>query len=245
MSALKINPKILGQLVANCSSRIQLWESFLQVAAARSMAEVGVWKGEFACEMLHRCDLIQRYYMIDPWSSLPDWNKPFNVSTENFEEVYEEAMRKTEFAAERRIVLRGRTKEVIDQIPDRSLDFIYIDGDHTLRGITIDLIRLIPKVKEGGMIGGDDFSTDPWQHGVAFEPTLVCPLSVYFAEAMDLPIVGLPFNQFMIQKIEGAQFSFVDAAGTYQDISLNTLLRNRSKSPFRKFVRQIRSKLRS
>ena len=52
------------------------------------------------------------------------------------------------------VILRGRTKEVIDQVPDNSLDFAYIDGDHTLRGITIDLMNVLPKIKEGGIIGG-------------------------------------------------------------------------------------------
>ena len=33
-------------------------------------------------------------------------------------------------------MLRGTTTEVIDRVPDRSVDFAYIDGDHTLRGIT-------------------------------------------------------------------------------------------------------------
>ncbi len=105
-------------------------------------------------------------------------------------------------------MLRGRTKEVIDEIPDGSLDFAYIDGDHTLRGITIDLIKLMPKVKEGGLIGGDDFTNTPWQHDIRFEPTLVCPFGIYFAEAMDLPIVALPFNQFLIEKTTGGVFSF-------------------------------------
>ena len=105
--------------------------------------------------------------MIDPWAHLPNWNKPFNVDDLTFEEVYAEALRKTDFAASRRIVLRGRTSAVIDEVPDQSLDFAYIDGDHTLRGITLDLIQVLPKIKDGGLIGGDDFVNKPWQHGSA------------------------------------------------------------------------------
>jgi hypothetical protein len=112
---------------------------------------------------------------------------------------------------------------VIDQIPDGSLDFAYIDGDHTLRGITIDLIRLLPKVKEGGIIGGDDFVNTPWQHDTRFEPTLVCPFAVYFAEAVSLPIMAMPHKQFMIRKSREASFSFVDLTGAYSDLSLNKL----------------------
>src|SRR6516225_9719262 len=159
-------------LVSSAKSRIHLWERVLRVINVKTMLEVGVWKGEYAQQILAQCEFIQRYYMIDPWANLPDWNKPFNVSPEVFEEVYEEAMTKTEFAAAKRVVLRGRTKEVIGAIPDNSLDFAYIDGDHTLRGITVDLIKVLPKVNEGGLIGGDDFIESPSQHGMQYEPTL-------------------------------------------------------------------------
>ena len=144
--------------------------------------------------------------MIDPSANLPDWNKPFNVSPEVFEEVYEEAMTKTEFAAAKRVVLRGRTKEVIGTIPDNSLDFAYIDGDHTLRGITVDLIKVLPKVNEGGLIGGDDFIESQSQHGMQYEPTLVCPFSIYFAEAIDLPIAALQLDNLFSKRAPRPRF---------------------------------------
>jgi hypothetical protein len=161
--------------------------------------------------------------MIDPWAYLPDWNKPFNVDMQTFDNIFAEAMSQTEFAADKRIVLRGKTKEMIQHIADESLDFAYIDGDHTLRGITIDLITLLPKIKPNGLIGGDDFTNTPWQHSFEFEPTLVCPFSIYFAEAMNMPIMALPSNQFLIQKKVDSRFSFIDMTGNYKDISLNKL----------------------
>ena len=209
------------EVVSTTTSRVQLWTTVLTAIKASTVVEVGVWKGDFAKELLEQCECIERYYMIDPWAKLPDWNKPFNVETQAFDGIYAEAMEKTKFAASKLVVLRGRTKEVIDEIPDGSLDFAYIDGDHTLRGITIDLIKLFPKIKNGGFIGGDDFTSNPWQHDIEFEPTLVCPFSIYFAEAMDCPISALPFDQFLIQKRNEAAFSFIDCVGKYDDVSLN------------------------
>jgi len=194
------------------------------------MAEVGVWKGDFAQEVLKNCAFLERYYMIDPWANLPDWNKPLNVDAHVFDHIYAEAMDKTDFAGERRIVLRGQTKDVIDKIPDGSLDFVYVDGDHTLRGVTIDLPRVLPKVKENGFIAGDDFMPSPWQHGAHFEPTLVFPFAVYFAEANDLPIVATPFDQFVIQKRSALGFSFTDFTGQYGNVSLNGLMSNPEQS---------------
>jgi hypothetical protein len=196
---------------------------WLRAASVRSVLEVGVWKGDFARQMLQECEAIERYYLLDPWAHLPDWNKPLNVEREAFDRAYEEAMQKTAFASAKIVVLRGRTKDVIGSIPDESLDFAYIDGDHTLRGITIDLIKVLPKIKEGGFIGGDDFARDPWQHSVRFEPTLVCPFGVFFAEAMNLPMMALPFDQFLMQKRSNAGFSFTDTTGDYGSLSLNKL----------------------
>ena len=123
----------------------------------KNIAELGVYRGDFAKELLEKSTSIEEYTMIDPWRNLSKWNKPANKDNNTFEEFYQETMRKTDFAKEKRKVLRGKTTEVINDIKDNSLDFIYIDGDHTLKGITIDLINLWPKVKDNGFIVGDDF----------------------------------------------------------------------------------------
>ena len=217
-------------IVYNSTSRFELWEKILKATSAKTVVEIGVWRGDFASKILESCGAIKKYYMIDPWATLPDWNKPFNVDSNTFEDVYEDAMIKTAFATEKRVILRGRTKEVIEKIPDDSLDCAYIDGDHTLRGITIDLIKLFPKMKENGLIAGDDFSPNPWQHDFRFEPTLVCPFSIYFSEAMDLPIIALPFNQFLIKKKLDVTFSFIDYTERYSDVSLNKLLHQLGKT---------------
>src|SRR5260221_8337018 len=113
-------------LLNGATSRFQIWERILKTANVETMVEVGVWKGDYAKQLLEQCEFIKRYYMIDPWANLPDWNKPLNVPAVTFDEVFEEAMKKTEFASSKLVVLRGRTKEVIDEIPDESLDFAYI-----------------------------------------------------------------------------------------------------------------------
>lgn len=218
-----LNGTNVADMLTGLNSRFEIWKHFLDIQRTSSMAEIGVWKGDFAEHVLKECSQIELYYMVDPWANLPDWNKPFNVKPEIFDEIYREMDLKTAFAGSKRKILRGRTKEVIDKIPDRSLDFAYIDGDHTLRGITIDLIKIWPKIKEGGFVGGDDFTPTPWQHDIRFEPTLVCPFTVYFAEAMDIPITALEHNQFLIKKDSDTGFKFQDMAGAYGDISLNKL----------------------
>jgi hypothetical protein len=43
------------------------------------------------------------------------------------------------------------------QVPDLSLDFVYIDGDHRFDYVMLDLILWARKVREGGMIAGHDY----------------------------------------------------------------------------------------
>jgi hypothetical protein len=42
-------------------------------------------------------------------------------------------------------------------VPDESLDFIYVDGDHRFDYVMLDLILWGRKVREGGMIAGHDY----------------------------------------------------------------------------------------
>jgi hypothetical protein len=184
---------------------------------AKDFLELGVFRGAFAEHLLRQCPGIARYYMLDPWQHLDEWNKPSNVDQTRFDEIYAEAMARTEFARERRIVLRGKTTEKIDEIPDNGLDIAYIDGDHTLRGIAIDLIRSYPKVRPGGILGGDDYTPTIWQHADNFEPSLVCPFASYFAESQGAPIVVLGGSQFAIVKPSepGNHFRVIDTTGKY------------------------------
>ena len=221
-----MSPTVIGDdelaALVRAPDRLEMWVRFVSAKRLETVAEVGVYRGEFAEGLLRSCPSVAAYYLIDPWKHLEDWNKPANRSDGTFESIYREAMRRTQPWESKRIVLRGRTVEMSHSIPDGSLDLAYVDADHTLRGISIDLIRMWPKVKEGGYLGGDDFCPSAWQHHRSFEPTLVYPFAVYFAEAMNAPIVALPHNQFLIRKVENG--SFLDTTGMYREPTLRRAL---------------------
>ena len=227
----------LKALIDSSKNRNDLWVHLVNKKQVEAMAELGVYRGHFAEDVLRRCESVSEYIMIDPWRNLEDWNKPANEDDQAFEAIYREAMKRTEFAVSRRAVLRGKTMEVIEQIENGSLDFVYIDADHTLKGITIDLINIWPKVKRGGLIGGDDFGPSIWQHGSDYEPTMVFPYTVYFAEAVGAKLYALPFNQFLMIK-EGKGFEFIDLTdGKYSNTGLRGQL---EESPIKFLKRKLR-----
>jgi hypothetical protein len=212
---------IIEECATGSSSRSDFWIKFIKNQGFTKIAEIGVYKGEFAAEILRGCDSISTYHMIDPWRNLVNWNKPANTDDQTFQNFYKKMLGKTDFAKEKRSIMRGTTTEVIHEISDETLDFAYIDGDHTLRGITIDLINVYPKIKNGGWIGGDDFCKSIWQHPPNYEPTLVFPFALYFAESVSARIFGLPYNQFLIEKKPSSYYKFVDLTGEYKDMGLH------------------------
>jgi hypothetical protein len=222
--------EMLAHAAASDAAREDVWCDIVRRTQARHVLELGVWRGAFAAQLLRRCPDVARYYMLDPWRRLDDWNKPANVDQAAFDDIHAEAMRITDFAGDRRVVLRGKTTEVIDQIPDRTLDLAYVDADHTLRGISIDLIRTYPKIRPGGVLGGDDYSRTIWQHPENFEPSLVCPFAAYFAESQGAPLVVLRHGQFAIVKPDrpGNHFQVIDTTGAYGE---RTLLWQIAKRP--------------
>lgn len=214
--------KIIRDIIEKSQDRFSFCVELINAFNLKNVAELGVYRGDFAMQILEKCQCIENYIMIDPWRNLSDWNKPANKDNDTFNEFYQETLKKTDFAKEKRRILRGKTTEVINCISDADLDVVYIDGDHTLRGIAIDLINIWPKVKKTGFILGDDFFPSIWQHDKKFEPTLVFPFAVYFAEAVNARIYGLPYGQFLITK-ESSDFKFFDLTdGQYSNLELRT-----------------------
>ena len=57
---------------------------------------------------------------------------------------------------ERLIPIEGLSWNVADQIPDSSIDLIFIDADHSYQAVKKDIIAYTPKLKQGGIISGHD-----------------------------------------------------------------------------------------
>jgi len=178
--------------------RLRFWADFVNEHAIRTVTEIGVWRGEFAEFLLSNCPTIERYYLVDPWRHLDSWNKPFNKEDNTFGEVFADAQRRIAPFRSKCEILRGTTAEV--ELPQ--VDFTYVDGDHTLRGIAVDLIRAWPKTT---WLGGDDYGPI-WQHGSQFEPSMVFPFAANFAEAVDAPFEVFA-NQYLIGGEGGFSFT--------------------------------------
>lgn len=137
--------------------------------------ELGVFAGEFA-EFLYRTIRPQSLYLIDGWDlcgeSLfcADQNGNGGCNL-NAKLLYNLVLNR--FSGRTTVhILKGWTHEKILEIPDSTLDWIYIDADHSYEGCLRDLELSLQKLKPNGLIMGHDYEINKakckpdWKFGV-------------------------------------------------------------------------------
>jgi predicted O-methyltransferase YrrM len=62
--------------------------------------------------------------------------------------------------------VKGISWEVADQFEDASIDFIFIDADHTYEGVMKDIKSYWPKMKSGGLFAGHDYVHPPVRQAI-------------------------------------------------------------------------------
>lgn len=117
-------------------------------------AEIGVWQGAYSIELCQANPNL-RLLCVDPWLSYPEWIDRKNSRKYAMEAIYRDAC--NALAPYRCTIRRGLSKDVAPTIPDGSLDFVYIDGNHVYAAVMEDLTLWAPKVRRGGIVAGHDY----------------------------------------------------------------------------------------
>lgn len=123
-------------------------------------AEIGVDRGAFS-EILCKVNPKLQLTSIDSWSTR-SFEDPLNSSKKmqtQFDEHYQSAVRR--LSNYNCNIVRKESLEAVKDIPDNSLDFVYIDANHNFAQIAQDLYEWQKKVKPGGIISGHDYSHFP------------------------------------------------------------------------------------
>lgn len=121
-----------------------------------SGVEVGTFKGEFS-KVILKHDNIANLYMVDVWRPLSIEEYDDSSNHENHKDAYREAMENTKEYAERAHMLRCRSNVACNLFTDESMDFVYIDANHTYQGVKDDINYWYKKIKKGGIFFGHDY----------------------------------------------------------------------------------------
>jgi len=118
-------------------------------------AEVGVAEGIYSLVLcqnipglkLIAADLWDRYFRSDARVAIKDramQDEALQLAHEKLDRYNPQFIRAPSF-------------EAAKQVPDGSLDFVYIDADHAFDFVMIDLVAWSPKVRVGGIVSGHDY----------------------------------------------------------------------------------------
>jgi len=118
-------------------------------------AEVGVLYGDTSFHLLNEIPNLN-LYSIDPY--LP-YDEPERTAQhmEQYERMARDKLSK--FGA-RSIMMKATSVEAAPVITDGSLDFVFIDAQHTYEACREDIETWFPKVRPGGLMTGHDYRWD-------------------------------------------------------------------------------------
>eukprot|EP01031_Cornospumella_fuschlensis_P025083 gene25083-30297_t len=124
--------------------------------------EVGVRDGEFSDWILQNWKG-KKLHVVDPWLAQDNslYKDVSNVQQKEQDERYEMVKdRLTRAHAGRFEIHRKYSTDAAKEVPDNSLDFVYVDARHDYAGVKEDLEAWWPKLRPGGLLAGHDFVPD-------------------------------------------------------------------------------------
>jgi Methyltransferase domain len=132
-------------------------------------AEIGVFEAQNLRAILMDCPQLHMI-AVDHWIASNtagpmyrdvSWRAPMDI-------IEERARYRLSFYGDRVRIIKGDSVEAAKQVDDASLDFVFVDGDHSEGGVIADVIAWLPKLRPGGTMLGHDVSLASVQRGLRF-----------------------------------------------------------------------------
>ena len=91
---------------------------------------------------------------------------------------------------------RATSQEALARLPDNTLDWVYIDGNHNEPYINDDLAACLKKVRNNGIITGDDYN---WQSAASGAPVRRAVEAMLEELGPEKAKLSLMANQYIIE----------------------------------------------
>lgn len=140
----------------DCDRNVALTD-LLQDLGFKTGVEVGVLEGEYS-EVLCKTNPEMKIFSVDAWLFYPVY-KNFRKQWQ-YDRVYKTAVERLSVYSNNQII-KKKSVEAAEDFEDESIDFVYIDADHSFPAITSDIATWSKKVRKGGLIIGHDYGDSP------------------------------------------------------------------------------------
>jgi len=115
-------------------------------------AEIGVEEGVYS-DTICKNQNVKKLYAIDAWKSYRQYRD--HTRQEKLERFYRIAQIRLEpFNCD---LVRKFSRDAVEDFMDESLDFVYIDANHSYKYVYEDMTVWSKKVKKGGIVAGHDY----------------------------------------------------------------------------------------
>jgi hypothetical protein len=132
--------------------------AFFTFRQYKAGVEVGVLRGDYA-ECLSK-GWNGKLYLVDAWKHLENYKDVSNGDDITHEANYQFV--KQRFAGNPNVVImRNLSIEAAARFHTGSLDWVYLDANHSYEAVKADLEAWYPKVRIGGIIAGHDYIDAP------------------------------------------------------------------------------------
>lgn len=124
--------------------------------------EIGLEKGKNA-QTMFECIPNLKLYGVDAYKQHPQASYAHVATIRHWDEHYLAGAKKQaqkRMRGKNAIIIEKFSEIAIQDIPDNSLDFVYIDADHSYDFVMQDMILWGRKVRKGGMVSGHDYYYD-------------------------------------------------------------------------------------
>jgi len=139
----------------NITHRNQLWKLLLDNNGP--VAEIGVAEGRFSADILGWPLVVPKLYLVDRWRHFEGQAGDASNSQEWHDKNLADVKQRIASFLDRVIILQGESTSVVNHVMDRSLALVYIDADHSYRGVMKDILAWLPKLKPGGVMAFHDY----------------------------------------------------------------------------------------
>ncbi len=149
----QLNPNQRSPIEIPNTNRDDLASLFAELGFTKG-AEIGVERGLYS-QVLLASNPSLFLYSVDAWTAYHGYRDHVTQSTMN--RLYEDAVENLAKYKDRNVLIKAFSVDAAKDIPDESLDFVYIDGNHEYVQTVNDIAAWERKVRMGGIVAGHDY----------------------------------------------------------------------------------------